>query len=67
MIICQCNVISCTQLKSATERLSACDPHCIVTPGAVFRACGVRPQCGGCMLNVTEIIVGAMQQRQQLD
>ena len=67
MIICQCNVISCTQLKSATERLSARDPHCIITPGAVFRACGARPQCGGCMLNVTEVIVGAMQQRPQLD
>lgn len=49
MIVCQCNVITARHIKEAVGRLMELDEFRVVTPGEVFRCCGQRPQCGGCM------------------
>ena len=56
MIVCHCNVIACSDIREAVRGLRAGQPEALVTPGQVFRCCGRRPQCGGCMNNVTSII-----------
>jgi len=56
MIICQCNVISCGDLKQAVGALRADDAHAMVTPAGVFRCCGKRPRCGACMPLVSGLI-----------
>ncbi len=49
MIVCHCNVIRQSEIKGAIEDMRAKDPHCLLTPGAVIRNCGKRPNCGGCL------------------
>lgn len=49
MIVCHCNVIAAREIEELVHRLSAVQPHAIVTPGMVFAGCGKRPSCGGCM------------------
>lgn len=49
MILCSCNVLSSADLKATAERLRAGNPSIPVTPGRVFLALGVRPQCGSCI------------------
>lgn len=56
MIICQCNVISCGDLRKAVGDLRSDEPHALVTPARVFRCCGKRPRCGTCMPLVTGLI-----------
>jgi len=56
MIICQCNVIVCNEIRKAVCDIRATDPFALVTPSGVFRRCGKRPQCGSCMPLVTGII-----------
>lgn len=56
MIVCHCNVIACSDIRKAVQGLHDGQPATLVTPGQVFRCCGHRPQCGGCMGNVTSII-----------
>jgi len=49
MILCSCNVLSSADLKATAERLRDANPSVPVTPGRVFLALGVRPQCGSCV------------------
>ncbi len=49
MIVCQCGVISCRQIRDSVAEMRDGDPYCIVTPGRVFKKCGARPNCGNCM------------------
>jgi bacterioferritin-associated ferredoxin len=49
MILCSCNVLSRAALLAAAEKLRSADPSAPVTPGRVFHALGVRPQCGSCV------------------
>jgi hypothetical protein len=56
MIICQCNVIACSEIRQAVGHIRSADPFAVVTPSGVFRCCGKRPRCGGCMPLVTGII-----------
>lgn len=57
MIVCHCNVISCKDIRKAASQICEADPYRVVTPGSLFRACGVRPQCGCCLMRVAELIV----------
>lgn len=56
MIVCSCNVVTSRQIKAAVEELVAADPDVVLTPGIVYRALGVRPQCGTCLPQVVEMI-----------
>lgn len=56
MIVCSCNVLSDKQLREAAARLREAPGGGVVTPGAVFRALGCRPRCGGCFSAVIPII-----------
>jgi bacterioferritin-associated ferredoxin len=56
MIVCSCNVVTTRQIKAAVEELVADDPDVVLTPGVVYRALGVRPQCGTCLPQVVEMI-----------
>lgn len=56
MIVCSCNVLSDKELREAASRLRDAPEGGVVTPGAVFRALGCRPRCGGCFNAVVPII-----------
>ncbi|NRG16174.1 (2Fe-2S)-binding protein [Rhizobiales bacterium] len=56
MIVCSCNVLSDKELREAASRLRNAPGGGVVTPGAVFRALGHRPRCGGCFSAVVPII-----------
>lgn len=56
MIVCHCNVIACSDIRKAVRGVASEQPGSLVTPGRVFKCCGSRPQCGGCMGNVVSII-----------
>ncbi|WP_349359330.1 (2Fe-2S)-binding protein [Stappia sp.] len=44
------------ELRRAARELQAGPDGVIVTPGAVFRALGKRPRCGGCFGSIIPII-----------
>jgi bacterioferritin-associated ferredoxin len=56
MIVCHCNVIACTEIRASVRMILGDDQVAVVTPGQVFKCCGARPQCGGCMINVSDVI-----------
>ncbi len=56
MIVCHCNVIACTDIRRSVAELSEGKQLAMVTPSMVFKCCGARPQCGGCMTTVTRLI-----------
>lgn len=49
MILCSCNVLTKAAILAAAQSLVAADPMRAVTPGRIFRALGVRPNCGSCV------------------
>lgn len=49
MILCSCNILTKANILAAAEALVVADPMRPVTPGRVFRALGVRPNCGSCL------------------
>src|SRR5262245_12260507 len=67
MIVCQCNVLCCSDIRNAAEAILRDDPYAVVTPGTVFRCCGVRPQCGGCMPSVAGQIVAVVDSTAKVD
>jgi len=56
MIVCSCNVLSHKQIEAAAERLVLTAPDRPVTAGRAFRACGMRPQCGGCVELIRQLV-----------
>ncbi|HET7714082.1 MAG TPA: (2Fe-2S)-binding protein [Bauldia sp.] len=59
MIICSCNVLAKARIAAAADALARENPRRPVTPGAVFRVLGARPQCGTCFTLVRRIIADA--------
>lgn len=57
MILCSCNLLTKANIETAAAALVAADPTRPVTPGRVFLALGVRPQCGSCL----ELIRGMLR------
>ncbi|WP_226781779.1 (2Fe-2S)-binding protein [Oceaniglobus trochenteri] len=49
MIVCHCNGISDTDIKSAVDWMRASDPATLITAGKIYRALGKRADCGGCL------------------
>lgn len=49
MIVCSCAVVSDHDIRAAVAWMRAADPTALITPGKVYRALGVRPDCGGCV------------------
>lgn len=62
MLVCQCNVISDSQIRAVVESLLADDPWAIVVPAQVYRALGKRYKCAGCVPNVVDIIVAVTEE-----
>lgn len=56
MIICSCNRLSDKDLRRGARAVLDRPEGGVVTPGAVFRALGCRPRCGGCFPRVIEEI-----------
>lgn len=56
VIVCSCNVLTDKELRRAARELQSGPDGVIVTPGAVFRALGKRPRCGGCFKAIIPII-----------
>lgn len=56
MMVCHCNRLTDRALCEAARKLASEPDRQLVTPGAVFRACGVRPRCGGCFPLVVEVV-----------
>ncbi|MCB1497052.1 MAG: (2Fe-2S)-binding protein [Bauldia sp.] len=59
MIICSCNVLTKASILETAEKLAHEDVSRPVTPGRVFRALGVRPQCGTCFVTIRRLIADA--------
>ena len=49
MIVCHCNHIDHREIEEACTRLVEAHPWRVLTPGAVYKALGRRPRCGGCL------------------
>lgn len=49
MIVCHCNVISSDDIRDKISAIRDGESQTLATPGAIFKACGKRPKCGGCM------------------
>lgn len=56
MMVCSCNRLSSEALAEAAVEVAAAPGRGVITPGAVFRTLGCRPQCGGCFPLVIEVI-----------
>jgi bacterioferritin-associated ferredoxin len=59
MIVCSCNVLTKARVIAAADRLLRDDPTRPVTAGRIFRALGVRPNCGTCFSLIRTIIAEA--------
>lgn len=59
MMVCHCNRLTDDVLREAAAELALEPGRRAVTPGAVFRAAGCRPRCGGCFPLVVEVLHGA--------
>ena len=56
VIVCHCNVLACADIRRSVRDVLGSQSAGGVTPGRVFRCCGARPQCGGCMGSVTSLM-----------
>ena len=56
MIVCHCNRIDHREIEDAANALARVDPWRVLTPVAVYKALGRRPQCGGCLQLAANII-----------
>jgi bacterioferritin-associated ferredoxin len=63
MIVCHCNIIASGDIHRAVKELTAEAIASMITPGLVFKCCGARPQCGGCMPHVSTHITIALEER----
>ncbi|HIE69026.1 MAG TPA: (2Fe-2S)-binding protein [Planctomycetes bacterium] len=52
MIVCSCNTLSDTQIRTTMEEIS---PR---TPGQVYRCLGCTPRCGVCAVTIRAILRG---------
>lgn len=59
MMVCHCNRLTDDVLRDAAAEVALEPGRRVVTPGAVFRAAGCRPRCGGCFPLVVEVLHGA--------
>jgi len=57
MIICSCKRITDKAIRQTVHDLLEEDPNCMLTPGIVYRAMGLRAQCGSCLSLVIELII----------
>jgi bacterioferritin-associated ferredoxin len=62
MIVCSCNVLSDTKIRSSLSGESF--PK---TPGAVYKCLGCSPNCGRCFSTVRNIITQALAESNGLD
>lgn len=56
MIVCSCNRLSHRTLAKAAAEIASEPDRGIITPGAVFKSLGCRPECGGCFPLVVDVI-----------
>jgi bacterioferritin-associated ferredoxin len=49
MIVCSCSGLTDRDIRNAIEWMRAADPHTLITPGKIYRACGKSPECGSCI------------------
>jgi len=56
MLVCQCNVISDTEIEEIILSFLREDPWQLVVPAKVYRAMEKRGRCAGCFPNVVDII-----------
>jgi bacterioferritin-associated ferredoxin len=64
MIVCQCNVLSGDALAEAIADMRARPEPTVITPGLVFKCCGAKFQCSGCMALVTQVIAQSFEMHQ---
>ena len=59
MIVCQCNVLRDDALGEAIADLGTRREPAVITPGQVFKCCGAKFQCSGCMPLITSVIANS--------
>ena len=63
MIVCHCQRITDTDIRSAIEWMRSSDPDMLITPGRIYRSLGKAADCGGCM----PLFVSTMQGSKHLE
>lgn len=56
MIVCHCNVLTCSHVREVVEAARERDGPVLVTPGVVFKENAKRPRCGCCMMQIHKLI-----------
>ena len=56
MRVCQCNLISTTDIEDIVVDILDEDPWQLVVPARIYRELGKRGQCCGCVPNIVDII-----------
>jgi len=56
MLVCQCNLISTTDIEDIVVDILDEDPWQLVVPAHIYRELGKRGQCCGCVPNIVDII-----------
>jgi bacterioferritin-associated ferredoxin len=65
MLVCQCNIISDTEVRAVIRALLDEDPWAIVVPAHVYRALAKHCKCAGCVPNVVDIITEVTEEYRQ--
>jgi bacterioferritin-associated ferredoxin len=57
MLVCQCNMITSSEIEDIVLDLLRADPWQLVIPAKVYAELNRRAKCSGCVPNVVDIIV----------
>lgn len=57
MLVCQCNMITSSEIEDIVLDLLKADPWQLVVPAKVYSELNRRAKCAGCVPNVVDIIV----------
>lgn len=67
MMVCSCHTICEGDIHDAVSLLRANDPAVVLTAGLICRTLGKRPQCGNCLPQMINIILGLDDDEQSQD
>lgn len=59
MIVCSCKVLTAARVAATAAALARAEPGRPVTAGRIFRALGIRPQCGICLSEIRRVAAAA--------
>lgn len=61
MLVCQCNVISSSEVETIVRRFLDEDPWQLIVPARIYHEIGKMGRCCSCFPNVVDIIVAVTE------